>query len=513
VARLLPLQNQFNAGMKRDASRNRMNPNACWNAVDLIMDYDAPIRERAGWAHASNSVSAVTATASYIRGGIFAVFSPTAGEVQRNLCIDEDGILYRVAVDGTVTLIGAGVTIKQNPTFHGGTAASAATAVYTGLVIIPDGTGAAVPKKYDGTTLSNLGGAPPKARYATVYGDYTVLASGTVAAIEYPNRIWFSPAGDPDVGFSGSQTAWDTTDAWIDFSLPIKGVSGTKNALIIFHSDRISRVRGSSPPPDEDMVVDDPFQRVGLLDAFSITQDEDLVYWCAPEGVFRTDGVSLDNITLKGGMLRYWLDLAASATTAYTFATGVHRGNLLISVMNGATPVDAFMVNLATYAWTRLSNFDVVSCWDGLYNQGDEEYFGRRNQAFVGRSETMFTVGNSAYKNDGNGTAVMSVLETSFFELGRPGRKVLKALFAGYSLLDYASDNPTIAVSYITTPEATGYTALGTLVEQSTYDRQRLQIGGRGYGIALKFEESAAGDFRGYDLAIEAVLLEESKRT
>ena len=513
MARLIPLQNQFNAGMKRDSSRNRMSPNSCWNAVDLIMDYDAPVRERSGWAHASNSVSAITGTASYIRGGIFAVFSPTAGEVQRNLFIDEDGILYRVAVDGTVTLIGAALGIRQNPVFHGGTAASAATAVYTGLVIIPDGTGAAVPKKYDGTTLSNLGGSPPKARYAAVYGDYTVLASGTVDSVEYPNRVWFSPAGDPDAGFSGAQTSWDTTDSWIDFSLPIKGISATKNALIVFHSDRISRVRGNTPPPDEDMVVDDPFQRVGLLDPFSITQDEDMVYWCAPEGVFRTDGVSLDNITLKGGMLRYWLDLAADATTAYSFATGVHRGNLLISVMNGTSIVDGFIVNLSSYAWSRIANLDAIAFWDGLYNQGDEEYFARRNQAFVGRCETMFDVGVAANKADGNGTSVMSVLETGFYELGRPGLKVLKALWAGYSLEDYASDNPTIAVSYITTPEDTSYTSLGTLTEQAAYDRKRIQIGGRGHGIALKFAKSAAGDFRGYDLAIEAVLLEETKRS
>jgi hypothetical protein len=512
MARLLPLQNQFNTGMKRDTSRNRMPPNSCWNLVDIIADYDAPARERSGWSHASASVSAVTATATSIAGGIFAIFSPTAGEVQRNLFLDEDGLLYRVATDGTVTLIGAALTLAQNPIFHGGTAASAATAVYTGLVIIPDATGAAVPKKYDGTTLSNLGGSPPKARYATVYGDYTVLGSGTVDSIEYPNRIWFSPAGDPDAGFSGAQTAWDTEDSWIDFSLPIKGLAATKNAMLVFHSDHVSRIRGNSPPPDEDMVVDDPFQRVGLLDAFSITTDQDMIYWCAPEGVFRTDGVSLDDITLKGGMLRYWLDLAAMATTAYRFATGIHRGTLFISVMDGSTIVDGFMVNLNSYAWSRISNLDAVSFWDGLRNQSDEEYFARKNQAFIGRLETIFDVGDATVKNDGNGTAVASILETPFFELGRAGLKTLKALFAGYSLLDFASDNPSIAVSYVTTPEETSYTALGTMTEQSTYSRQRMQIGGRGYGIALKFQRQNAGDFRGYDLALEAVLLEESKR-
>lgn len=513
MANLLPLQNLFNRGMHRDQSRNRMPPNSVWNLVDYIPDYGAPARERGGWTHASNSITAVTASALIVRGGAYAVFSLTAGDIKRNLCLDEDGLLYRVAQDGTVTLIGSARQIAQNPIYHGGVAASAATAIYTGLVIIPDGNAAAVPKKYDGTTLSDLGGSPPWAQYATVYKNFTVLGSGTVGGLFYPNRIWFSPPGDPDAGFSGSQTAWDTTDSWIDFSLPVKGLASMKNAMLVFHADRVSRVRGSSPPPDEDMVIDDPFQKVGCLDAFSITEHQDMVYWCAPEGVFRTDGVSLDDITLKGGMLRYWLDTVASANSAWTFATGIIRDTLFICVMNGSTFVDAFMVNLQNYAWSRLSNIDATSFWDGLYDSGDEEYFGRRGQAFVGRVSPMFAVDNSAYKNDGNGTAVAGVMETPFYELGSPGLKVLKALYVGYSLVDHASDNPSIAVSYITTPEETSYTALGTLTEQAAYDRQRLQIGGRGHGVAFKFTRSAAGDHRGYDLALETVLLEQSKRS
>lgn len=511
MSRPLGLQNQFNAGMKRDAPRNRMAPNSAWNLEDFVLDYGAPARERGGWAHASNDIAAVTASASYARGGIFAIFSPTAGALPLNIVLDEDGLLYTVAQDGTVTLVGAALTIAQNPVFHGGTAASAATAVYTGLVIIPDGTGAAVPKKFNGTTLSNLGGSPPMARFATVYGDYTVLGNGTVSSVHYPNRIWFSPPGDPDAGFSGSQTAWDTTDSWIDFSLPIEGLAATKNALLVFHADRVTRIRGNSPPPDEDMVVDDPFQLVGLLDPFSITLHQDMVYWCAPEGVFRTDGVSLDNITLKGGMLRYWLDMQVDATTAWTFATGIIRDNLIIAVMDGTTFVDAFVVNLSNYAWGRLKNLDAISMWDGLYGNADEEFFARRGAARVGRLETMYAVGESAYKNDGDGDAVVSVLETSFYELGAPGLKVIKNVWAGYSLTDYATDNPSIAVSFISTPEDESYTSIGTMSEQSAYARQRIPIGGRHYGIALKFARSGAGDFLGYDLACDVHAQEQSK--
>jgi hypothetical protein len=423
-------------------------------------------------------------------------------------------LLYSAPLTGAsaATSIGASRTLAQNPVFHGGAAASAATAVYTGLVIIPDGTGAAVPKKYDGTTLSDLNGSPPFAKFAAVYKDYTVLGNGTVSSIAYPNRIWFGPAGDPDCGFSGSVTAWDVTDAWIDFSLPVIGLASTKNILLVFHDGQISRIRGNTPPPEEDMVVDDPWQKVGLLDPFSITEYQDQVYWCAPEGVFGTDGVSLNDFTLKGGMLKYWLDLVKDATSTWTFATGVIRNKLIVTVMDGTTFKDAFMIDLQSYAWTRLSNMTATAFWTGQYGSADETYMALRDEAKTARLGTMFQVGDGTYKNDADGTAVASVFETPFYELGRPGIKNLKGIHVGYYLKDFATDNPTLAVSYLTTPEATSYTSLGTLSENTTYNRARLGIGGRVYGVALKFTRSGAGDLYGYDIAAEVQFQEESKR-
>ena len=523
MSKPLLLQNQYSAGMKRDYPRNRMPQNSAWTLKDIVLEYGAPARERGGWANASASVSAASGTASYIKGGIYAIFSPTAGAVAKNLALDEDGVLYcfqssAVTAGSAVTAVGAARTVVQNPVFHGGAAASAATAVYTGLVIIPDGTGAAVPKKYDGTTLSDLGGSPPAAKYAAVYRDYTVLANGTVSSIQYPNRIWFSPAGDPDCFGTAGVTAWDTTDSWIDFTVPVRGLASTKNALLVFGDGRISRVRGSVPPPDTDMVVDDPWQELGLMDPFSIITHEDIVYWCAPEGVFRSDGVYLDNLTAKGGMLRYWLDMADGADSGYTFATGILRNKLIITILDGAgggSFIDGFMVDLNTYSWTQVSNLQATSFWGGVRvnTVNDDLFFGRRDAAYVGRCEPMFgEVGDINYKNDGDGDAVTSVVETPFYELGRPGIKTVKGIHVGYNLVDFATDNPTIAVDYIATPEATSYTSLGTLSENATYDRRRLQLGGRFWGIGLKFTRANAGDFMGYDISAEVGYQEESKR-
>ena len=503
---------------------------ACWVLKDFILRYGAAARGRGGWAHFSSDIAAQTASASYIKGGVYAAFSNTAGtDADKNLAVDEDGLLFSVA-SNTATLIGAARVLRQNPVFMGGAAATAATsvsAVFTGLAIFPDGTGLAVPKKYNGTTLSDLNGLPPKARFATVYKNYLALGNGTSHAISagsaitgvnvyYPYRLWFSPIGDPDVAIpaTSAETAWNTLDAWIDFSLPIIGLGATKNALIVFHDGQVSRVRGHTAPPEEDMEVDDPFLRVGLLDPFSITEYKDNVYWCAPEGVFRTDGVVLDDLTKKGGMIRPWLDMTAGqSVSSYSFATGVIRDFLIISVMNGTTFVDAYMLDLPSSVWTRRTNLDATSLWTGQINVADELFFGRRGAARVGRLDSIFSVGQSAFKNDGDGDAVVPTLETMYYELGEPGLKRVKRLFVGYELVDYASDNPTVAVSYIENPEETSYTALASLGETAGgYKRVTVDVNDRLHGLALKFAQANAGDFHLHDIELEVAPQETSKR-
>jgi hypothetical protein len=518
MAKVAPLQTQWDRGMNRDKARQSLPQGSLWNSVDMIASYGAPMRQRGGWVNHSQSVSSITATASYIKGGVYATFATSGGgETTKNLALDEDGLLYDVTTANAASAVSAAVTVIQNPVFHGGTAASAATAVFTGLVIIPDGTGAAVPKRYDGTTLADLKGSPPKARFATVHKDYTVLGNGTVGSTYYPDRIWFSPEGDPDCAVS-AVTAWDTTDAWIGFSRHVTGLGSTRNALMVFHDNAITRIRGSIPPPDEDMIVDDGYFDVGLVDPLSIAPHRDHIIWASPEGIFRTDGAILDDLTRRGGMLRYWLDTTTDATSAWSFAGATIRDNYVLTIMNGTEFVDCFVIDLLNVAWTRLSNVDATSMWQGQLNAADELYWGRRNGSTVARLSTIYAVGDSDYKLDGDGDSIFPVVETAYFTGRESGPKRLRRAYLSYELTDYDVDNPLCTMSYILTPEETSYTNAASLAETDAMLRERFHIDKQAQGIAFKFERSfagtdtGAGDFLLHSLELEATPYEQSRR-
>lgn len=491
-----------------------MPPNSLWNGIDLLLNYDASARQRAGWVDHTGDLSTLVAS-DYIRGGIFATFStPGGGESSQNLAINEDGWVFNVTDENAPVSIGQAVQIAQNPFYHGATAAQSANPIYTGLVIIPDATAASVPKKYDGIAISDLNGNPPKAKYGCVFKDYTLLGNGSVGLTYYPSRTWFSPTGDPDLAASGAQTAWDTTDSWRDFFLPIKGYGTAGNACLVFHESAVSRIRGEIPPPgdDSDMIFEDGKFKIGLLDPFSITEYKDNVYWCAPEGVFRSDGVVQDDLTKRGSMLRPWLDLTDEADSTWTFSTGIERDNLFIFALDGSDFRDGFMVDLQTTAWTRLSNIDAASCWHGLFGVSDELYWGRRGTARVSRLGSIFDVGNPDLKNDGNGNPVQAIAELPFEDFTDPGLKRFRRGFFGYSRTDYAEDGPTVDVSYILTPQEVSYDAAGELTATETYARKALDVKRKGPGIAFRLECVGAGDFSLHDVGVEVSKLEGSRR-
>lgn len=464
-----------------------MPEGSLWWGADLIPNLLSPARERGGWANASNDIAAVTATASTVVAGIYANY--VAGGTL--IAIDEDGRLYKVASNGTVTDVGSALLLSQNPVFH------------RDKVIVMAFDGTTAPKKVTnaaGTlTIANLGGSPPTAIFATVFKDRTVL--GNTAA--QPQRLYFSDPGDPE--------GWDVTNTYVDFNNPITALAAVRNFVLVWSDSTMSRLYGSSPPPDSDFVVNDPMFEVGCTDARSVAVSGDKVVFANAEGLYLTDG-SIDpvNLTALCGMLTYWQDQLAGYTKSnWTIVGGFLRDDYYVCVMNQTAIQLCARIDIAKRAWWPLTNVDARSMWKAEA-ASDELYFGRRNAARVGKLSTIYTP-SATVKNDGDGDAVASVIETPFYE-GDGSEKGWVRLYTTLELTDYASDNPTLAVSYIKTPEETSYTAIsGALSEGTTRATKRKDLGFASDGVAFKLTRANAGDFLLYGLSVDAKKREGSR--
>lgn len=463
--------------MRRDDSRENMPEGSCWNLVDYFPDeLGAPLVKRGGWGHQSNDISAVVATASYVIAGAWAPFSAAA----KNCAIDEDGRLVTVASNGTVTDVGAAVTPKAPLAFHRDT------------LIITDDDGTTAPKSYDGSTLGNLGGSPPAGVYSGVYKDRTVLAYTSAQK----NRVFFSGAGNP--------ASWDTTNSYIDADFPVSGIAPLRNALVVFSTAQVERIIGSTPPPGTDMSRQTLFQP-GCIDARSIAFADDTCFFANPTGLYQTDGAAIVDVTDKGGMKRYWQETFSAYTSAWTVAGMRIRNWYVLSIMNGSTFIDAFAVHVYKRVWIRLSNLKAVAGWSSV-EAAPETFFGLRSAPRVGKLSSIFSPA-AGVKNDADGTAVTPSMETPWFALGASPAP-LRDLYVAYDLRDAATDNPTLTLSYLTSPEATSYTAVSdfggsgyTLSETTAFTRIRRNVRKSAYGVAAKLAQSnASADTRIYRL-------------
>lgn len=481
MADVKELQSSFVRGMRQDEPRDQMIPGSAWNLLDLLVGVGAPLRKRGGWSDGSPDLSGIAGTPSYVQALSWIDFI-AGGKL---LVIDEDGRAFSVTADASGTDLGASghTAIKQEPVQHDDKA-----------IIVSEGQ---APRYWDGgAQTTGLSGSPPSATYATVYKDYTVM--GRTSA--NPNRIFFSEPGNPN-------TTWDVTNSNIDVSQPISGLAALKSALLIFSNGQVERIRGVSPPPDSDMILE-PLFEVGCLDARSICGYGDNIVFANALGVFITDGTSLADITYEGGMSRYWRELLSGWSSTWRIAAGVFQNSLVVSVMDGTTFKDAFICDVPRRVWVRVSNLDAVMF--SRRTQGAEElYMGRRDTDRVARLSTIWTP-SSSVKNDADGTAVVCTFESPFYQDEWKMRGWQHA-YVTYYLADAASDNPVLALSAARSVSGS-YTQLGSnLAENTAEDRVRRKLGFSKRGMALKLvQTNASADTRLHSIAVGATEREPS---
>jgi hypothetical protein len=496
MAKVNRVQDEFRR-MIRDIPRNRLPKGTCWTIQDGIPNQDAPVRTRGGWVHYSDNITATIAASSYVTAGIYADQLATP----RLVGVDEDGRLFRVAVDGTgdVTDIGAAVVTLQNPVQLGA------------RIAIPASDGTSVPKTWDGTTLANLGGSPPAGKFMGVWKALGLLAASTAQ----PQRLYFSTTDN-------SLQAWDTTNAFWDFSYPIVGLAPLRNAILVFHDDFTSRLRGSTPPPGGDLIADDPLFNIGCADARSIAFWNEQVVWANTDGLYISDGIVPNDLTRLAGMGKYWQELLGAYTPAtWTITGGVIRNSYVVCVMDGATFKGAAIVELGNpNAWVNVTNLDARAMWRTTALTGAElMFFGRRGGAYIGEMSTMWTP-SATYKNDGDGDPVQMVMETPFYEFGT-GLDLVRDVYVTYDLEDAATDDPTITVGFVTDPSETAYTNVEsasatnvtyTFGETTSRTRRRGTVNRTGLGFALKvLQTNASADCRIWSVEADGYGLEEDR--
>lgn len=458
-------------GMAQDFPRDNMPKGKAWNLVDFIsQQLGAGLTERGGWKYASASLTAVDSSATYIVAAEYAPF--TAGG--QLLVIDDNAKLVK-EVGGTNTAI-SGTANKpiQNPFFHAS----------SGLVVIPSPDGSTASQKYDGTTLAALGATAPAGRYGTVFVNYTWLG-GTAAQ---PQRGYASAVGDP---MTYTQTGVDAS--YIDFSFPIKGFAALPNVLLVYGDDLAARVRGTTPPPNSDMQVDDPVFNIGCVDARSIATNGSYAVWANAQGVWMTNGTAFpENLAKTCGIFRYWINMMSVYTSSWTIAGDWFGDYYVCSVMNGSTFIDAFVFDTKMRQVIRVSNLQSMA-FAKAGAAGQELYAGSRATPRIMQLSTMWTP-SATYKNDGDGTAVTGTWETPFYDTQRLGTQRWTDCYLDYDLRDAGTDAPTFTVSYCTSPESgAAYTALSPTYAATTMrEARRRQIHRKSRGMGFKVTRTNA---------------------
>lgn len=488
-----PVQTTY-TGMWRDASRDQLPAGSVWNLQDYIPNLlGAPLRKRGGWVYGS-PVLANNAVDRMIN----AEFSAGA----QLLAVDNQNpcVLWTISTTASAASAGALTAGRTGaPFFH------------ANRVVFPSPDGVVAAQSYTGGAPGALAGSPPAGMYGTVYKDRSILASTTAL----PKRIYFSGAGDP--------TTWDTTTGWIDVSRVPTGVAPLRNAILVFSDGGTERIRGSTPPPGTDMVLE-KVSDYGCIDHRSIALWNDRCIYADTNGIYITDGASSLDLTEAGGMSQYWRSLLATYLTSWYLAGETYRNFYIIVVVAGAAFQDCLVCYLPTRTWFRMQNFN-FRCFAKTKGAFQNLFAGMNDAGRVARVTDIFAPG-ATNATDADGDAVLPVVEypmaKGFVRVQRrwlPSHGLVRwhRMFLGYDVRNGGA-TPTLTMSYVKTPEATAYTSLPYTVPASTaYARAGRSFGAAGARggitspmLGVKIAQTAAStDTRLYALEAEYQTMEQ----
>lgn len=490
------LQDKFDGGMKRDMSRDQLPKNALWDVENFLPDLGGTsLRKRGGWSYEGVALDSLDGAATVPKRVFFAGFpnlsDPRGTLSGQVLAWDNNGKLFDLT----------------NGVDRGDTTVPLHTPIlFRELVIWGDG--AAAPKKYvTAGTISSLGGSPPtNARICCVWKE-RVLFSGSLSTVAEASKLYFSAPGNAE--------SWDTTNAQVGTNAPIQGLAALPNALLVFHGGSVEKILGDTPPSSTNvgnLVRQSLFDSVGLYSPTSYAVQDESVYWADENGVYKTDGVSLVDLTDKGGIKTYWRSQVASADE---IAVGVWRSYVWVSLTISDLELVFLLCDYEKKSWWRFTNIVALN-FAVRYGATDELYFSNRDPTSkrVGKLSSVFSPG-SGVKNDADTVPVLPLMTTGYFRTQGQGQKRFRHAYIGYDLRDAASDNPTLSPGYATTPESESYssTSPSTLSETTAYVRRRVRLAKPSSGASIRIaQDAASSDTRIYAIEADVLTREASRR-
>lgn len=372
------VESSFSRGIVRDLPRNAIPPGGAYDILDFFVDRPGVAYKRGGSSFQSGELVDEVV--------VVAVAAPEYPGDPRVIAIGSDGAdrtLYDVtgsSPEPGIDVNGAQPT-ENPPTVFLSDTIGAAMILCDGLDTEDDGY--YQPQKVylsgGNVAVADLGGTPPNARYSCFHLSYLVLANGTAGGEEHQNRLWFSPV--PDM-----EDTWDVDNAYIDVNGAITGLASVQGVLIVFTRGTCMRVLGSVPPgtTGEDMELQ-PLGGVGCIDARSIVQMNNLVYFANEHGVYFTNGSGFESITEKSdstGISQLWSEAIAGFAPALgaVVCCGVWLNTFLfVTIRQVDETTHQFLYFDTRQSWVRLGDSVAATMYATRFAPNGEIYAGCAN--------------------------------------------------------------------------------------------------------------------------------------
>jgi len=512
----------FDAGHKSDIARDQLPLAAAYRMVDWIPQLGSPLRRRGGWNYSTADLNAVSACTRLAAVG-WAPFQDDPHLV----CVAGNGKVFwdktQTGVGGTyVGTLGFAVPVMHRPVWH---------MDLPGLVILCSGSTPSPPQKYTSPSLGTyalaaLGGTPPNATVGAAYGDWLLLANGTIGGTRYANRIWASGVGLPET--------WNNTTNFFDLPEEVVRIVPLRNMILVFGYRATWMLTGDTPPPGGNWTQYNLYA-LGTMDARSVVQYRDFVIFANNSGVFMTDGSTLTDLTDQGGMSQRWQNLVDTFnySTGWSAAAGVFSGNYVIVVHDQVGNfVTCQVCDIEKRVWFEFANLPSAMFADRQSGPGTASADGHEELFFAHR--TLPRAGMVSYcwappdQADADGKTVLPVIETPFYKMQSPGLKQIRnvwithylksvtsstyakmtSTFATYTAVlsttgtygnllqwwDSGLVNPTFKIEGVLTPESSAYALMGTLGSTQKEQRRPIWIRKRALGVGLRLTQTAASD-------------------